>query len=147
VLATTLLCTLQGTLSNGTLWWLNRHGNKFHYQLHNEYGLKQAKLVASNLLAGNQIVLSAATYTGSGAVGGSHAHAQADVACTWSNMRTALEAALGLGLVGIPLAGGGSVCGTVGDYDDEVCTRLVDRVETRSVLFFSFVLLTRVQNL
>jgi hypothetical protein len=83
-------------------------------------------------------VLSAATYTGSGAVGGSHAHAQSAVACTWSNMRTALETALGLGLVGIPLAGGGSVCGTMGDYDDEVCTRLVDRVETRIVIFFSF---------
>jgi alpha-glucosidase (family GH31 glycosyl hydrolase) len=126
MLVTTLLCTLQGTLSRGTLWWLNRHGNTPHYQLHNAYGLGHAKLVASNLQADKHIVLSAATYTGSGAVGGSHAHVQADVACTWRNMKTALETALGQGLVGIPLAGGGSVCGTMGDYDDEVCTRLVD---------------------
>lgn len=70
-------------------------------------------------------MLSAATYTGSGTVGGSHAHAQADVACTWSNMKVALETALGLGLAGIPLAGGGSVCGTMGNYDDELCIRLV----------------------
>ncbi|PNF28753.1 hypothetical protein B7P43_G07783, partial [Cryptotermes secundus] len=113
----------EGTLSRGTLWWRARHGNTFHYQLHNMYGLQHAKLVASNLQADKHIVLSAATYTGSGAVGGSHAHARADVACTWSNMKTALETALGLGLAGIPLAGGGSVCGTMGDYDEELCTR------------------------
>jgi lysosomal alpha-glucosidase len=118
-----LVYTVQGTLSNGTLWWLARHGNTSHYQLHNEYGLEHAKLVASNLQADKHIVLSAATYTGSGAVGGSHAHARADVECTWSNMAAALETALGLGLAGIPLAGGGSVCGTMGDYDDELCTR------------------------
>jgi alpha-glucosidase (family GH31 glycosyl hydrolase) len=120
-------------LSRGTLWWLARHGNRSHYQLHNEYGLQHAKLVASNLQADRQIVLSAATFTGSGAVGGSHAHAQADVACTWSNMKTALETALGLGLAGVPLAGGGPVCGNMDDYDDELCTRLVDRAQTHRV--------------
>jgi hypothetical protein len=45
-------------------------------------------------------------------------------------MKAALETALGLGLAGIPLAGGGSVCGTMGDYDDELCTRLVDKAQT-----------------
>lgn len=118
---------MQGTLSRGTLWWLVRHGDKRHYKLHNEYSLQHAKLVKSSLQAEQHLVLSAATYTGSGAVGGSHAHGQADVACTWSNMKAALETALGLGLAGIPLAGGGSVCGTMGNYDEELCIRLVEQ--------------------
>jgi alpha-glucosidase (family GH31 glycosyl hydrolase) len=121
-------------LSRGTLWWRSSHGNTFHYKLHNAYGLQQAKLVKSILELDKYLVLSAATYTGSGAVGGSHTHVQADVACTWSNMITALETALGQGLAGIPLAGGGSVCGNMGDYDDELCTRLVDKAQTTALL-------------
>jgi hypothetical protein len=42
-------------------------------------------------------------------------------------MKAALETALGLGLAGIPLAGGGSVCGTMGNYDEELCIRLVEQ--------------------
>jgi alpha-glucosidase (family GH31 glycosyl hydrolase) len=117
---------VQGSLSRGTLWWNVSHGNTPHYKLHNKYNLQYAKSVASSLQLEKHLVLSAATHTGTGNVGGSHAHAQADVACTWSNMKVALETALGLGLAGIPLAGGGSVCGTMGNYDDELCIRLVE---------------------
>lgn len=117
---------MQGTLSRGTLWWEVRHGSTPHYKLHNKYSLQNAKSVASSLQLEKHLVLTAATYTGSGTVGGSHAHTQADVACTWSNMKDALEMALGQGLAGIPLAGGGSVCGTTGSYDDELCIRLVE---------------------
>ncbi|KDR11840.1 Lysosomal alpha-glucosidase [Zootermopsis nevadensis] len=113
----------EGTLSRGTLWWEVRHGSTPHYKLHNKYSLQNAKSVASSLQLEKHLVLTAATYTGSGTVGGSHAHTQADVACTWSNMKDALEMALGQGLAGIPLAGGGSVCGTTGSYDDELCIR------------------------
>jgi alpha-glucosidase (family GH31 glycosyl hydrolase) len=120
---TTFVLTLQGKLSTGTLWWQYRHGKESHYQLHNEYGLRHAEMVRSSVK--NALVLSAATHTGIGAVGGSHAHAQANVRCLWGNMKTALQTALGLGLAGIPLAGGGSVCGTTGDYDEELCIRLV----------------------
>jgi alpha-glucosidase (family GH31 glycosyl hydrolase) len=41
-------------------------------------------------------------------------------------MKIALETALGLGLAGIPLAGGGPVCGATGEYDEELCIRLVE---------------------
>jgi alpha-glucosidase (family GH31 glycosyl hydrolase) len=79
-------------------------------------------------------VLSAATNPGVGAVGGCHAHLQADVSATWSNMKIALETALGLGLAGIPLSGGGSVCGTMGDYDEELCIRLVEQPQKHPFL-------------
>lgn len=114
---------LEGTLSEGTLWWHASHGSVSHYQVHNEYGLRHAELVVSSLTNDTPLVLSAATYTGLGAVGGSHAHTQADVRGTWSNMKIALETALGLGLAGIPLAGGGPVCGATGEYDEELCIR------------------------
>jgi len=52
------------------------------------------------------------------------------VRATWSNMKTALETALGLGLAGIPLSGGGSICGTAGEYDEELCIRLVEQPHT-----------------
>ena len=125
---------MQGALSTGTLWWKYLHGNESHYRVHNEYGLRHAKLVASCENENGTLVLSAATHTGVGAVGGCHAHAQANVEATWGNMKTALETALGLGLAGIPLSGGGSVCGTMGDYDEELCVRLVEQPQT--YLFF-----------
>lgn len=80
------------------------------------------------------LVLSAATHTGIGAEGGCHAHTQADVNATWSNMKIALQTSLGLGLAGIPLSGGGSVCGTMGDYDEELCIRLVEQPQTHLFL-------------
>jgi alpha-glucosidase (family GH31 glycosyl hydrolase) len=49
-------------------------------------------------------------------------------------MKTALETALGLGLAGIPLSGGGSVCGTMGEYDEELCVRLVEQPLTNLFL-------------
>ena len=91
-----------------------------HYLVHNEYGLKFASSLS---VSSDQIVLSTSTYTGSGVVGGSHAHAQAQVNCTWDNMATALNVALGLGLSGIPLVGGGPVCGNTGEYNEELCLR------------------------
>jgi alpha-glucosidase (family GH31 glycosyl hydrolase) len=130
----TFILTLQGRLSTGTLWWEARHGNVSHYQVHNEYGLRHAEVVASILKEKDTLVLSAATHTGIGAVGGSHAHAQANVRCLWGNMKTALLTALGLGLAGIPLVGGGSVCGTTGDYDEELCLRLVEYPQTHVFL-------------
>ncbi|PSN47908.1 hypothetical protein C0J52_03372 [Blattella germanica] len=69
------------------------------------------------------IVLSSATFTGSGTVSGSHSHEFNEVPCTWSNMISAQKTVLGQGLAGIPLAGGGPVCGNIGDYDDELCLR------------------------
>lgn len=112
----------EGTLSTGTLWWQYRHGKESHYKLHNEYGLRHAKLVKSRLNE-TQLVLSAATHTGVGAVGGCHANARADFFATWDNMKIALQTALGLGLAGIPLSGGGPVCGTMGVYEEELCIR------------------------
>jgi alpha-glucosidase (family GH31 glycosyl hydrolase) len=112
----------EDVLSAGTLWWEYLHGKEPHYRLHNEYGLRHAKLVKSCLDV-TDLVLSAATHTGIGAEGGCHAHTQADVNATWSNMKIALQTSLGLGLAGIPLSGGGSVCGTMGDYDEELCIR------------------------
>jgi alpha-glucosidase (family GH31 glycosyl hydrolase) len=122
----TFVLTLQGKLSTGTLWWKALHGKEPHYKRHNLYGLRHAELVASIVKAENKLVLSAATHTGIGAVGGSHVHVQANVRCLGGNMKTALETALGLGLAGIPLAGGGSVCGTTDDYDEDLCLRLVE---------------------
>lgn len=126
--------TLQVTLSEGTILSHALHGNVSHYQVHNEYGVRHAKLVASSLKGNSSLVLSAATYTGIGAIGGSHVHVQADVTGSWSNMKTALETALGLGLAGIPLAGGGSVCGTTGDYDEELCLRSGEQPQTHLFL-------------
>ncbi|KAJ4441055.1 hypothetical protein ANN_10905, partial [Periplaneta americana] len=112
-----------GSLSKGTLWWMARDGDTPHYLKHNEYGLQHAKTVASNLNLETHLVLSAATFTGTGAMAGSHAHAVADVECTWNNMKKALSTALGLGLAGVPLASGGPVCGSGGEYDEELCLR------------------------
>ncbi|KAJ9588742.1 hypothetical protein L9F63_017977, partial [Diploptera punctata] len=109
-----------GSLSNGTLCWTTRHGEIHHYLIHNEYGLK----FASSLdVSKDKIVLSTSTYTGSGTVGGSHAHVQNKVTCTWDNMATALKVVLGLGLSGIPFSGGGPICGNTGNYDEELCLR------------------------
>jgi Alpha-glucosidases, family 31 of glycosyl hydrolases len=91
-----------------------------HYLHHNEYGLRFA---SSLKVPEGQIVLSTSTFTGTGVVGGSHAHAQTQVNCSWGNMETALRVVLGLGLSGVPLAGGGPVCGNVGDYDENLCLR------------------------
>jgi alpha-glucosidase (family GH31 glycosyl hydrolase) len=113
---------------------LHKNESEPHYWVHNEYGLRHARLVANCSDAKPELVLSAATHTGIGAVGGCHAHAQTIVNATWSNMKTALETALGLGLAGIPLSGGGSVCGTTGDYDEELCNRLVEQPQTHPFL-------------
>jgi alpha-glucosidase (family GH31 glycosyl hydrolase) len=49
-------------------------------------------------------------------------------------MKIALETALGLGLAGIPLSGGGSICGTTGEYEEELCIRLVEKSLTHLFL-------------
>nr|CAD7202109.1 unnamed protein product [Timema douglasi] len=110
-----------GTLSEGTLWWTVRQmSNTPHYEIHNKYGLLHAGAVSSATGSPNDsLLLSASCYTGGGTVAGCLYRSTA----SWDSLSEAVEVALGQGLAGVPLPGGSSICGSDGNYTEELCLR------------------------
>jgi alpha-glucosidase (family GH31 glycosyl hydrolase) len=94
-----------------------------HYDVHNLYGLTEARVSAAALarVRGGRrgLVISRSTYAGAGADGG---HWLGDNRSRWADLRASIAGVLAMGLLGVPLVGA-DVCGFTGDAGRELCVR------------------------
>lgn len=111
-----------GNLNSATLPMASLHHNSLHYNVHSLYGLaasKSTRVALNRVLKKRGVLLSRATYAGSGVFGG---HWLGDNAATWENLRLSIAGVLQMNLLGIPLVGP-NVCGYKGDASKELCVR------------------------
>ncbi|TYZ65007.1 hypothetical protein PybrP1_004105 [[Pythium] brassicae (nom. inval.)] len=111
-----------GNLNSATLPMASLHHTSLHYNLHSLYGFAATKVTRAALdrvLKKRSVLLSRATYAGSGRFGGHWLGANAG---TWENLRLSIAGVLQMNLFGIPLVGP-NVCGYEGDASKELCVR------------------------
>ncbi|XP_076207479.1 lysosomal alpha-glucosidase-like isoform X1 [Aptenodytes patagonicus] len=93
-----------------------------HYNLHNLYGLMEAKATASALIqirGKRPFVISRSTFPSQGRYSG---HWLGDNRSQWKDMYYSISGLLSFSLFGIPLVGA-DICGFSGSTSEELCTR------------------------
>ncbi|KAM8798466.1 lysosomal alpha-glucosidase-like [Eudromia elegans] len=93
-----------------------------HYNLHNLYGLMEAKATASALIqirGKRPLVISRSTFPSQGRYSG---HWLGDNRSQWKDMYYSIPGLLSFSLFGIPLVGA-DICGFSGSTSEELCTR------------------------
>lgn len=111
-----------GNLNSATLPMASLHHTSLHYNLHSLYGLaatKTTRTALNRVLKKRSVLLSRATYAGSGHFGG---HWLGANAATWENLRLSIAGVQQMNLLGIPFVGP-NVCGYDGDASKELCVR------------------------
>ncbi|XP_053132268.1 lysosomal alpha-glucosidase-like [Hemicordylus capensis] len=113
---------LGSSLSAKTICASARQCTSMHYNLHNLYGLMEAKATASALitLRGKRpFVISRSTFPSQGKYSG---HWLGDNRSEWKDMVWSIPGLLSFSLFGIPLVGA-DICGFSGSTSEELCTR------------------------
>ncbi|KAM6939968.1 lysosomal alpha-glucosidase [Xenentodon cancila] len=113
---------LGGLLRAKTACATAQHKQSLHYNLHNLYGLMEAKASASALkriLAKRPFVISRSTFPSQGLYSG---HWLGDNRSQWKDLYTSIAGILTFNLLGIPLVGA-DVCGFSEEPQEELCVR------------------------
>nr|XP_006112923.1 lysosomal alpha-glucosidase [Pelodiscus sinensis]XP_006112924.1 lysosomal alpha-glucosidase [Pelodiscus sinensis]XP_006112926.1 lysosomal alpha-glucosidase [Pelodiscus sinensis] len=113
---------LGGSLSSKTTCASAKQRVSVHYNLHNLYGLMEAKATASALIqirGKRPFVISRSTFPSQGRYSG---HWLGDNRSKWSDMYWSIPGVLNFNLFGIPLVGA-DICGFSGTTTEELCTR------------------------
>uniref|UniRef100_A0A803TI31 P-type domain-containing protein n=1 Tax=Anolis carolinensis TaxID=28377 RepID=A0A803TI31_ANOCA len=120
---------LGGFLSAKTICTSSRQSTSAHYNLHNLYGLMEAKATASpkaiksdaliKLREKRPFIISRSTFPSQGKYSG---HWLGDNRSSWKDMAWSIPGMLSFSLFGIPLVGA-DICGFSGSTSEELCTR------------------------
>uniref|UniRef100_A0A7M4G243 Integrator complex subunit 1 n=1 Tax=Crocodylus porosus TaxID=8502 RepID=A0A7M4G243_CROPO len=113
---------LGGSLCAKTLCASAKQNASVHYNLHNLYGLMEAKATASALIqirGKRPFVISRSTFPSQGRYSG---HWLGDNRSEWKDMSWSVPGLLSFSLFGIPLVGA-DICGFSGTTSEELCTR------------------------
>nr|XP_008162912.2 lysosomal alpha-glucosidase-like isoform X1 [Chrysemys picta bellii] len=113
---------LGGSLSAKTVCASAKQSASMHYNLHNLYGLMEAKATASALIqirGKRPLVISRSTFPSQGRYSG---HWLGDNRSKWKEMYWSVPGVLSFNLFGIPLVGA-DICGFSGTTSEELCTR------------------------
>ncbi|XP_068764111.1 lysosomal alpha-glucosidase-like isoform X5 [Struthio camelus] len=113
---------LGDSLSAKTVCASAKQSASVHYNLHNLYGLMEAKATASALVqirGKRPLVISRSTFPSQGRYSG---HWLGDNQSQWKDMYFSIPGLLSFSLFGIPLVGA-DICGFSGSTSEELCTR------------------------
>ncbi|XP_034987341.2 lysosomal alpha-glucosidase isoform X1 [Zootoca vivipara] len=113
---------LGNSLSAKTICASSRQNASVHYNLHNLYGLMEAKATASALVkirGKRPFVISRSSFPSQGRYSG---HWLGDNRSEWKDMVCSIPGVLSFSLFGIPLVGA-DICGFLGSTTEELCTR------------------------
>ncbi|NXN29051.1 LYAG glucosidase, partial [Nycticryphes semicollaris] len=113
---------LGDSLSAKTVCASAKQKTSVHYNLHNLYGLMEAKATASALIqirGKRPFVISRSTFPSQGQYSG---HWLGDNRSQWKDMYYSIPGLLSFSLFGIPLVGA-DICGFSGSTSEELCTR------------------------
>uniref|UniRef100_A0A672U1E2 P-type domain-containing protein n=1 Tax=Strigops habroptila TaxID=2489341 RepID=A0A672U1E2_STRHB len=117
-----LAAVLGDSLSAKTVCASAKQKASVHYNLHNLYGLMEAKATASALMqihGKRPFVISRSTFPSQGRYSG---HWLGDNQSQWKDMYYSIPGLLSFSLFGIPLVGA-DICGFSGSTSEELCTR------------------------
>ncbi|XP_075760227.1 lysosomal alpha-glucosidase isoform X3 [Pelodiscus sinensis] len=113
---------LGGSLQAGTICASSQQHLSSHYNLHNMYGLMEARATHEALVrvrGKRPFVISRSTFAGHGRFAG---HWTGDIHSNWEQLYYSVPAVLLFNLYGVPLVGA-DVCGFLGDTAEELCVR------------------------
>ncbi|XP_037546300.1 lysosomal alpha-glucosidase [Nematolebias whitei] len=113
---------LGGLLRSKTVCTSAQQNQSTHYNLHNLYGLMEAKATASALkriLSKRPFVISRSTFPSQGMYSG---HWLGDNRSLWKELYTSISGILTFNLLGIPLVGA-DICGFSEEPQEELCIR------------------------
>ncbi|KAJ8284121.1 hypothetical protein COCON_G00029710 [Conger conger] len=113
---------LGGTLRSKTLCASALHKSSVHYNLHNMYGLMEAKASScalKRILGKRPFVISRSSFPSQGQYSG---HWLGDNQSQWKDLYTSIPGMLTFNILGIPLVGA-DICGFGGSTTEELCVR------------------------
>ena len=103
--------------------WGEECSKQLHYNVHNLYGLAEARATAKvlpDIMGGKRaLIITRSTYPGSGHVAGTWL---GDSGSTWEDMRLSVGGIMSMGLFGVPLVGA-DICGFFHNTTRELCVR------------------------